>query len=181
MALARSISARRARSRRLLTSHWRAAWFAFSGPRSRWTAFGGLRLLRQRDVWLAAGWATANGACAREPRHPPRWEHGLFLAPPYPLPNRLPPQGLNNPWQRSGPWANRVPRGALRTRGAMAQTQVVHVEGWYAVTVFGGVVQHLAQGSNAIAISKKLMTNRALGPVAIGLVAMHSVALSSRQ
>lgn len=69
----------------------------------------------------------------------------------------------------------------MRTRGAMAQTQVVHFEGWYAVTVFGGVVQHLARASNAIAISKKLMANRALSPVAIGLVAMHTVALSSRQ
>ena len=86
-----------------------------------------------------------------------------------------------------------VPAGALRRRteppyrtdidssATMAQTQVFHVEGGYAVTVFGGVVQHLARASNAIAISKKLMANRALSPVAIGLVAMHSVALSSRQ
>lgn len=54
-----------------------------------------------------------------------------------------------------------VPAGALRRRtepsyrvaialsGAMAQTQVVDVEGWYAVTVFGGVVQHLAQASKS--------------------------------
>jgi len=55
------------------TSRWRAAWFAFSGPRSRITVLGVLPLLRQCDVWLAAGWATANGACAREPRRPPRW------------------------------------------------------------------------------------------------------------
>ena len=31
----------------------------------------------------------------------------------------------------------------------MAQTQVVHLEGGYAVTVFGGVVQHLAQASKS--------------------------------
>lgn len=31
----------------------------------------------------------------------------------------------------------------------MAQTQVVRVEGWYAVTVFGGVVQHLAQANKS--------------------------------
>ncbi len=37
----------------------------------------------------------------------------------------------------------------MRTRGAMAQTQLVHVEGGYAVTVFGGVVQHLAQASKS--------------------------------
>ena len=58
---------------RAANSRWRAAWFAFSGPRSRITVLGVLPLLRQCDVWLAAGWATANGACAREPHHPPRW------------------------------------------------------------------------------------------------------------
>jgi hypothetical protein len=31
----------------------------------------------------------------------------------------------------------------------MAQTQVVDVEGWYAVTVFSVVVQHLAQASKS--------------------------------
>jgi len=54
-------------------SRWRAAWLAFSGPRSRMTVFGALRLQRQRRVWLASGWATANGACARKPHRPPRW------------------------------------------------------------------------------------------------------------
>ena len=57
---------------RAANSRWRAAWFAFSGPRSRITVLGVLPLLRQCDVWLAAGWATANGACAREPHRPPR-------------------------------------------------------------------------------------------------------------
>ena len=54
-------------------SRWRAAWLAFSGPRSRATASGALSLLRQRWFWLASGWATANGACARKPHRPPRW------------------------------------------------------------------------------------------------------------
>ena len=59
--------------------------------------------------------------------------------------------------------------------------QIVDVEGWYAVAVFGGVVQHLAQGNKSHRDLQKFMTNRALGHVAIGLVAIHSVALSSRQ
>ena len=67
---------------RAANSRWRAAWFAFSGPRSRITVLGVLPLLRQFDVWLAAGWATANGACAREPHRPPRW---AFLFAPNPL------------------------------------------------------------------------------------------------
>ena len=37
---------------------------------------GVLPLLRQCDVWLAARWATANGACARKPHHPPRSADG---------------------------------------------------------------------------------------------------------
>jgi hypothetical protein len=61
-----------------MTSHWRAAWFAFSDPRSRATNFADLRLLRQYGVWLGAGWATANGACAREPHRPPRWAWWCF-------------------------------------------------------------------------------------------------------
>ena len=64
------------------TSRWRAAWFALSGPRSRGTVFGVLPLLRKRRVRSGAGWATANGACAREPHHPPRW---AFLSAPVAL------------------------------------------------------------------------------------------------
>ena len=54
-------------------SRWRAAWLAFSGPRSRMTVFGAQQLLHQRCAWLSGAWATANGACARKPHRPPRW------------------------------------------------------------------------------------------------------------
>ena len=57
---------------RLTASRWRAAWFAFFSPRSRVSTFGAWRILRQCSNRRAAGWATANGACARKPHRPPR-------------------------------------------------------------------------------------------------------------
>ena len=59
----------------LTTSRWRAAWFAFSGPRSRASAFGLCTLLRQHlNGWLPGGPPRMGPAPANPTAH--RDEHG---------------------------------------------------------------------------------------------------------
>jgi len=53
------------------TCSGRAAWLAFSGSRSRASFVGTQSLLRQLGCGRAGFAATANGAYARQPHHPP--------------------------------------------------------------------------------------------------------------